>query len=167
MRTLLVFQLRAAESLRFPRPSTAWICAALALTCPAGIVIHEFGHYLAGIAVGHTCRRIVIGPLELARTAAGWKLRWIPLRRAGLVDFVPPDYHRYRLKRSLCVAGGPVGSLIAGVLFTELSLRASTPSLFWICSFCAQWALVGLLGIVPVRRGSVRSDGYLLWELMR
>jgi Peptidase family M50 len=167
VRTLLVFQLRTAQVLGFPRPSLAWICVVLALTCPAGIVIHELGHYLAGIAVGHRCRRIVLGPVEFAHGDGGWKVRCVPLRRAGLVDFVPPDYVRYRRKRALCVAAGPAASLLACTGFTWLSLHASTASLFWICSFCAQWSLVGALGLVPLRRGEARSDGYLLWELLR
>ena len=57
-------------------------------------------------------------------------------------------------------------SLVAGLAFLALSLSAPKAAYYWIWSFCAQWSLVGLLGLVPFRRGAARSDGSLLWELV-
>jgi hypothetical protein len=165
MRTVLNFQVQWGAALGFHRPSLAWSCLFLALTCPLGILIHEWGHYLAGTALKQCCRRFVVGPVELARDADRWAIRWIPLRHAGLVDLVPSTFAGFRRQRGICVLGGPLASLFTGLVFLALSFRARTSSLFWIWSFCAQWALVGLLGLVPIRRGAARSDGYLLWEL--
>ncbi|HUI55184.1 MAG TPA: site-2 protease family protein [Bryobacteraceae bacterium] len=154
-------------TLGFDRPSLARSCLLLALTCPIGVVIHEGGHYVAGSAVGQFCRRFVIGPVELARGSRRWTIRLVPVRNAGLVDFVPSTFARFRRSRAICAAGGPLASLCTGVVFVWLSSRAGTGSGFWMWSFCAQWALVGLLGLVPFRRGTTSSDGYLLWELIR
>ncbi len=167
IRRLFQFQVELGNGLGFDRPSLNWRILSLALTAPAGILIHEGGHYLAGITLGQYCRRFVVGPVELARRAGGWTVRWIPLRRAGLVDLVPSTFDGFRPRRAACVAGGPVASLAAGLAFTVLSLRAGTPNLYWIWSCCAQWSLVGVLGLLPVRRGPACSDGYLLWELVR
>ena len=164
---LLQFQIQLGNTHGFDRPSLAWSALFLALTAPAGIVIHECGHCLAGAALRQHCRRFVIGTVEWARGARGWTVRWIPIRRAGMVDLVPSTFAHFRLRRAICIAGGPMASLLAGLVFLDLSWGAHTPSLFWIWSFCAQWALVGLLGLAPIRRGAARSDGYLLWELIR
>jgi hypothetical protein len=167
IRMLLQFQIQSGNTLGFDRPSLAWSALFLAITGPAGIVIHEWGHYVAGAALGQCCRRFVVGPVEWARRGRGWTVRWIPIRQAGLVDLVPSTFGHFRLCRAICVAGGPLASLLAGLVFTGLSLRARTPSLFWIWCSCAQWALVGMMGLLPMRRGAARSDGYLLWELIR
>jgi hypothetical protein len=167
IRSLLQFQLQVGNRLGFDRPSLAWSLVFLALTAPCGILIHEGGHFLAGALLHMHCRRFVVGPIELARRARGWTLRWIPIRRAGLVDFVPSTFVQFRIRRAVCIAGGPLASLLAGLVFTALSLRVRTSPLFWICSDSAQWALVGFAGLLPIRRGAVRSDGNLLWELMR
>ena len=124
IRTLLQFQIRRGETLGFHRPSLAWSVVFLALTCPAGILIHEGGHYLTGIALGLRCRRFVVGPFELARRGRRWTVRWIPLRRAGLVDFAPGALRHFRLRRAICVAGGPVTSLVSGLVFLALSVGA-------------------------------------------
>jgi hypothetical protein len=167
IRRLLQFQIVLGNAQGFDRPSLAHGALLLALTGPFGILIHESGHYLAGVALGQCCRRIVIGPVELARRAGRWSLRWIAIQRAGLVDFVPSTFVHFRMRRAICVAGGPVASLLAGLVFVALSLHAATSSLFWIWSYSVQWSLVGLLGLLPVRRGDARSDGHLLWELIR
>ena len=166
IRRLLQFQIELGSTLGFARPSLAWSVLALTLTAPAGILIHESGHYLAGVSLGQYCRRFVVGPVELARRANGWNVRWIPIRRAGLVDLVPATFDRFRLHRAICVAGGPFASMLTGLLFTALSLRTRTPSLYWTWSYCAQWSLVGLLVLLPMRREAACSDGYLLWELI-
>jgi hypothetical protein len=166
IRRLLQFQIQWGNAQGFDR-TLACAASLLALTGPFGILIHESGHYLAGAALGQCCRRFVIGPVELARRAGAWTVRWIGIRRAGLVDFVPSTFVRFRRRRAICVAGGPVASLLAGLVFALLSFHAQTSSLFWIWSYSVQWSLVGLLGLLPMRRGDARSDGYLLWELIR
>jgi len=161
MRVLLLYQIRLAEVLGFGRPSLVRICACLMAVCPLGIIIHECGHWAAGAALGLRCRRFVAGPVEWRR-GGGWRLRW-PLRQAGGIDMGPST----RAQRALCVAGGPLASLTAGLVCLALARAASTSAWYWGWSFSALWALVGLVGIVPMRRGERRSDGLLLWDLLR
>jgi len=167
LRTLLQYQLVLGASLSFNRPPLGWNLALLAATAPLGIIIHEFGHWVAGTVLQQYCRRIVIGPLELARSGGRWAFRLVPIRHAGLVDFVPSTFNHFRLKRALCVASGPAASLLGGLAFTALALQANTSAEFWIASDCTQWSLIGFLGLMPFRRGDLRSDGSLLWDLIR
>ncbi len=167
LRTLLQYQLGWGASSGFGRLPLGWNLALLAATAPLGIVVHEFGHWVSGALLQQYCRRIVIGPLELARRGEKWTLRFVPIRHAGLVDFVPSSFARFRLKRALCVASGPAASLLGGLLFTALAFQARTATEFWIASDCTQWALIGFLGLMPFRRGDLRSDGSLLWDLIR
>lgn len=159
MRALLLYQVHLADGLGFRRPSLAWVCWCVALTCPLGVLVHECGHWAAGAAVGLRCRRFVLGPIEWA-AGAGWSVRrW---RQAGGVEMAEST----RGRRAVCIAGGPMASLTAGLAFVALSQHAGSATWFWGWSLCAQWAFVGLLGVVPIRRGSRRSDGLLLWELL-
>jgi len=168
---LLRFEMVSADRMGLTRPSLDWSVLALALTGIAGILIHEAGHYFAGLSAGQFCRRVVIGPLEWARREGKWRARWIPLRRAGLVDMVPSTFHQFRLRRAICVAGGPAASMLTGMAFLVLSLQASSLAnsapIYWIGAYSALWSLSGLLGLLPMRRGDARSDGYLLWQLLR
>jgi hypothetical protein len=165
----LVFQaqVEAGASLCFERPPMLGSFEVLALTFPLVTMIHELGHYAAGVATRQCCRRFVIGPVELARGERRWTIRLVRIRHAGLVDLVPSTYAGFRLQRAICAAGGPLASLLAGLFFTILSLHAETATLFWIWSLGAQWAVVGVLNLVPLRFATARSDGSKLWEAIR
>jgi hypothetical protein len=167
LRTLLQYQLTWGASLGFGRLPLGLNLALLAATAPLGIVLHEFGHWVSGVLLQQYCRRIVIGPVELVRRGGRWALRFVPIRHAGLVDFVPSTFAHFRLKRALCIASGPAASLLGGLVFTALAFQANTSTKFWIASDCTQWALIGFLGVMPFRRGDLRSDGSLLWDLIR
>ena len=82
VRALLEFQLGLADSRGFIHPTLIWSCLLLLIAGPFGILLHELGHFLAGIGAGQYCRAIVVGPLQFARSGHGWRMRWIPLRSA-------------------------------------------------------------------------------------
>ena len=159
--------MQLAWSLGYGRLSLLSSFAILLLTFPFGTLVHEMGHYLAGRACRQACLRFAIGPLELARAGGRWTLRWIPLSHAGAVGLAPSTFHRFRLQRALCSAGGPAASAVVGVGFLLLSLHASSRVLYWTWAFALQWALVGVMALVPVNVLGVRSDGLNLWEAIR
>ncbi|MGA2133434.1 MAG: site-2 protease family protein [Bryobacteraceae bacterium] len=167
IRAVFHAQYGLAESLGFGIPSVGWRCAYLALTCPVGLLIHELGHFLAGAAAAQHCLSFGIGPVALSRNVQGWTIRFIPLRHAAVVNLVPSTFAHFRLQRAFCAAGGPVASLLTGMAFGGLAMHAHSASLFWFWSFSVQWAVVGLMGLVPFRAGTARSDGFLLWEVIR
>ena len=157
-------QLYLGTSLGFDGPSMAGRVALLALTFPLGVLIHEAGHCVAGLALGQRCRRFVIGPLEVAD---GWKIRLIPIRRAGMVDLVPSTFEGFRWQRAVIAVAGPFASLLGAIVFTSLAMICRTPFFYWFWTFCVQWALASLGELIPFRWGAARSDGYLLWEVAR
>jgi hypothetical protein len=162
------FQVEWGQALGFERPSLGWHTAMLAVTFLPVMLIHEAGHYVAGTAFHQYCRRLVIGPVEFARATGGWATRLVGLRyAAGLVDLVPSTFDGFRLQRAVCASGGPMASLLSGLLFTCLSLQAATPTSFWIWSLSAQWAMVGLINILPIRLTNADSDGYKVWVTIR
>ena len=114
---LLQFQIQLGNTHGFDRPSLAWSALFLALTAPAGIVIHECGHCLAGAALRQHCRRFVIGPVEWARGARGWTVRWIPIRRAGMVDLVPSTFAQFSAAPGDLHCRGPYGLAACGFGF--------------------------------------------------
>ena len=167
LRTVFQLQIQLAWSLGYGRPSLLSSFAILLLTFPFGTLVHEMGHYLAGRACRQSCLRFAIGPLELAPPAGRWTLRWIPLSHAGAVALVPSTFRRFGLQRALCSAGGPAASALAGLGFLLLSLHAPSRLLYWTWAFALQWALVGVIALVPVNILGVRSDGFNLWEAIR
>jgi hypothetical protein len=168
LRAVLNLQIAWAGLHGFARPSVLWSCLGLSLTLVPGMLIHEGGHWLAGIAVGQCCRRFVLGPIEIARSRGTWRIRFVGMHwRAGLVDFVPSNYAGFRRQRAIIAAAGPIASLVSGLLFVGFSRSAETALQFWLWSFCVQWAVVGFAQIIPTRLGTARSDGSLLWEVLR
>jgi hypothetical protein len=139
----------------------------LAITCPIEFAVHECGHLFAGMLFGQTCRRFVIGPVELGRTCGRWKMRLTPMRHAAVVDLVPATFEGFRLQRAICAAGGPLLSAAGGAALTWWSLSAHSALQFWVASFAVQWALAGALQVAPIRVGSAYSDGYLLLQAVR
>jgi hypothetical protein len=85
----------------------------IALFC--GILIHETGHLVAGLAVGFEFRRILVGPLMLTRELRGYRLRFVPNRllAGGYVFMVPRQPVNLRRRFAIFGAGGPLATALA------------------------------------------------------
>jgi hypothetical protein len=129
--------------------------------------IHQAGHWLAGAAQGFRCLRFLVGPVELAPGEKGWRVRLVPFRQAGVVHQVPSSFANFRLQKGTCLAAGPCLSLIAGLLFTSLALRAVSATFFWLWIVNAQMCLLGVLDLAPLSFGGVESDGGQLWKILQ
>jgi hypothetical protein len=148
----------------FQQPSWDWIVVFLLLTFPLAILLHEGGHFAAGMALGWRFQSIVLGPIELARVARRLKLRLVTVRAYGSVSFAPSTFSQFKIQRSLFAIAGPVVSLASGLLFLELSFQTPSAWYFWIYSFSAQWALLGVMQVLPMRVGRMTSDGLKVLE---
>ncbi|MCU0649762.1 MAG: M50 family metallopeptidase, partial [Gemmatimonadaceae bacterium] len=164
--------------------STSQSALLLMVSCMAligTIVVHELGHLLGGRLVGFRAFLLIVGPLRLERSASGWRFamnRSIALA-GGLAGTAPTDTHRVRQRMAVVIAGGPLSSLITGVLALAwcLSLRPSefdiaTP--FGRVLFAASLAAygfgsvgIGLLTLIPGRTAGFRTDGAQLLTFLR
>ena len=136
------------------------------VTIPLSNLFHESGHFLAGCALGQRCRRFVVGPLELTRTANGWKGRFQDKWSIGSVRLQPSSFVRFRLQMGITLIAGPLGSILAGVTFAWLAQQVDDPLMRWFWNFSAAWAgTMALRSLYPFRHGTQMSDGYQLLEI--
>lgn len=160
-------QLGTGEALGFQYPSWQSRLLLIALAFPCAALLHEAGHFLAGIALGQRCLRFAIGPLELTRSGNRWGVHLNFRRFYGLVKLVPSTFAQFRCQRAVVAAGGPFASLIGGVSLLAVADCSRAGVLFWYWTFCAQLSLPGLAELVPFRFGRHRSDGWVLREAIQ
>ncbi|HXO20992.1 MAG TPA: site-2 protease family protein [Thermoanaerobaculia bacterium] len=76
------------------------------------VAVHELGHFIAGRLVGLAFQRVVIGPMEIVRTARGWRPRlcrqWFSAF-GGLVVTAATPVPTAR-QSIVLAAGGPAGT---------------------------------------------------------
>ncbi|MBL9205474.1 MAG: hypothetical protein JNN01_10345 [Opitutaceae bacterium] len=172
----------------FPRPagvSASNVIAGLA-TLPLafflGIVLHEGGHLLVGKLLGGRFALVIVGPLRLMRTPAG--LRLARNRRfallGGLALVLPASTHHLRRFMVGLIAGGPLASLVFGLLLAGaavLGWPGSDPDEVVGTFDLVLRMLVGSTGLfslafcvassIPTRAGGFASDGARLLALAR
>ena len=70
---------------------TPFVFAAFCVALFCGILLHELGHLVAGLAVGFEFRRILVGPVMFTRESRGYRLRFVTNRlfAGGYVFMVP------------------------------------------------------------------------------
>ena len=145
------------------------------------IVVHELGHLLGGALVGFRAFLLIVGPLRLERSATGWRFamnRSIALA-GGLAGTAPTDAHRVRQRMAVVFAGGPIASVITGVMALAwcVALRPSefdmaTPfGRVLLAAALAAYAFgscgIGLVTLVPGRTSGFRTDGAQLLTFLR
>mgnify|MGYP001381381839 CR=1 FL=1 len=154
----------------------------VALVALAGtIVIHELGHLLGGRLVGFRAFLLIVGPLRLERSTTGWRFamnRSIALA-GGLAGTAPTDTHRVRQRTAVVIAGGPIASLVTGVLalawcgaLRPFDFDIATPYarilLAVVLAAYGMGALgIGLITLVPGRSAGFRTDGAQLLTFLR
>jgi hypothetical protein len=148
------------------RPPVYWRLALVVLGMPLSVLIHEGGHWIAGLALRQRCRRFLVWPVELWREAGRWRFR-VGVHRAGLVDLVPSTFAGFRGQRAIILLAGPLASAAGAALLTKASLGIADPVPFWFCSSAVLWLVIGAANLLPFRIGNVWSDGALLWHVVR
>jgi hypothetical protein len=95
-----------------------------ALAIPFGIVltgflstvVHELGHLLAGWSVGLRFDGITMGPFAMRRSRTGVSVRLTRFWWRGLTYRSFPEVSRLRQRLIVLGAGGPLASLVCGVI---------------------------------------------------
>lgn len=135
--------------------------------------IHEAGHAVAGMLVRMKLIGIVVGPFHWTHLHGRSRLIF---RRAGLVAFggqtmvAPTTMENFRNRKAFQIAGGPIASLLAGLLAVAAIFLA--PGHPWagewpaLAVFADITILVGLLNLVPFGNKSMYSDGAKLYQIL-
>lgn len=131
------------------------------------ITIHELGHVLLGLYVGHRFLYFTSGPLTLEKSAN--KIRLVPntswIAFGGTSMMLPSSFEKEKMiqKEILYAFGGPAFSLLAAVVSYILYL--STDYSFF--SFFAVMNLgLFLITIFPTAAGN-DSDGHIIQKLWK
>jgi hypothetical protein len=147
------------------------ILAAEALVLWAVISTHEGGHLLAATLVGFRGLLYVSGPLHVYRDDTGWRLR---LNRnfalyGGIVSALPLTMDRLRQRLLMMVAGGPVASLLSGVIAWTLLASTAPASLSraLLGSYAFVSLAIGVITLIPARSIGYLTDGGQLVRLIR
>jgi hypothetical protein len=133
------------------------------------VAVHEVGHLLAGRIVGMRPGAIVIGGIAVFKSGRRWLIRFDYRRlfSGGLAKVLPQKGDFRPAAFGWMIAGGPFASLLFTAVcgLVEFSYGRGVwgwiDTLFWIT------LLTTLAPLIPVSRGTNKSDGARLWILIR
>ena len=139
-----------------------------------GIVVHELGHVLGGVAARFRFHLYVAGPLRIERDEATGRLNVgfnrVASLAGGIVAMLPTDTHDLRRRFAMVVAGGPLASFALALgAWAPLALGASLPPLLDVVLgiTALMSAGLGVVTIIPMTSGGFASDGGRLLRLVR
>jgi hypothetical protein len=145
------------------------------------LLVHEVGHLLGGRLVGFRAFLLIVGPMRLERSGAGWQMYLNKQLSAygGLAGSVATDARDLRRRTAVMVAGGPVASIVfalsAWLVLSELGLRSldansSLPHIlgfFTLHLLAGASAAIGIATLIPMYTSGFLSDGARLLRLWR
>ena len=165
--------------------SASSIVATIAFVIFAGILalaVHEFGHAIGGRLHGMRLGMLIVGPLHIQRESDG-RLRWRLNRRlslaGGVVSSVPGSTEGLRRAMLSFAAGGPVTSIVVGVLvfaiyaLTDLGdtgaaqgpLRDALAAGVFFLGIVSVG--IGFGTLLPINQGAFVNDGKRILRLLR
>jgi len=159
---------------RFGNPiagSSSWLLwiAELAVV----VALHELGHIVAGLASGMRLGGVLFGPLHFYQFDGKWKFRFqggLFSAAAGAVKMIPRTAYRRRGAQICFIAGGPVASLLSGLVFVycATTIPNGQSEILWdFCSWTGIFSLsVFVLNIIPVRSQAYYSDGAKIYQAL-
>ena len=126
----------------------------LVLSVFFAIFVHELGYVLAGLSQGFTLYLFIVGPLRVSRQAGKLKLGLnSSLNLAGgFAACLPADNHDLARRMAIMTAGGPLASVLTGLLF---SLIGGT---YFFLAAITSFAL-GVATLLLWKSGQFNSDG--------
>lgn len=134
-------------------------------------LFHELGHLGAGWLSGKILRVFQVGPFRWAVRNGKWRFEF-QLRNfyGGGVAMVAPDLRNMRRRAALLLIGGPVASLVVGLIFTVVTLTAAGHAWrpYWSpLSTLATLSIAGfVVNLIPVKPESQYSDGAQLYQIV-
>ena len=147
------------------------MAAALVVSFPLLVGVHELGHLLGGMAAGFRPLLFMVGPLRVEREGERFRAR-LSLKGAmfgGLAACVPTDTHDLRRRTLWLIAGGPLASFVAGVLLLGLRPLLDAPPVADVLLLAtgAISLLIWMASIIPSTAGGFYSDGGRMIRLVR
>jgi len=139
-----------------------WVAGILAY-----LIAHEAGHRIAGAALGWRCVRFGFGPVEFFREGVSWRTQRVKTLWGAFVRQMPPSFAHYRQEKAVTILGGPMSSLVFGLVFAAIALTSANPVVFALFGKLGLCALVGVLELIPRKHGRIGSDGYRLRQVFR
>jgi len=159
--------------------------ATIALVVVAGflaLAVHEVGHAIGGRLRGMRLGMLIVGPVHIQREPDG-RLNWRLNRRlslaGGVVSSVPGSTRGLRRTMLSFVAGGPVTSIVVGVLVFMIYVLADigdtwaaqgplhdavAAGVFFLGSVSVG---LGLVTLLPINQGAFVNDGKRILKLLR
>ena len=162
--------------------STAATIAFVVVAAFLALAVHEIGHAIGGRLHGMRLGMLIVGPVHIQREPDG-RLTWRFNRRlslaSGVVSSVPGSTQGLRRAMLSFAAGGPVTSIVVGVLvlatyaLTDLRDTAAAQGplqdalaagvfLLGVVSFG-----IGLVTLLPFNQGVFVNDGKRILKLLR
>jgi hypothetical protein len=150
-----------ARALR--NPAEDYILPLFFLAFALTLVVHEFGHLLAGWIVGFRFNSIAIGPFTVRREYGRLKVQ---VRRAlpagGFAGMQVNRVRRLRRRLLVFIAGGPIANLLSAALVASFFAYEPWPTsslsvageIFWKIS-----VMIGVANFFPFRLGVLYPDG--------
>jgi len=115
---------------------------------PSKLLLHEFGHVVAGWLAGFRISGFCWGPLCCTRLAGGWRFQWMPDLGyfRGFVAAQPQSADGLRLRLMLFTAGGALMEVLSGCLALTLFLDSRALGIERYGMALGLWAAVTLCG---------------------
>ena len=142
-------------------PGVLFLAALAALL--AATAIHEAGHLVAGLQAGFRFSSLGIGPLQIDRP---FRVSFSRGRGAGAMAWTrmfPDDSDRLAQRTLMMATGGPVASLLTGIVVLLLPVPKGL-FLFWLCALSL---LVGVTNLIPFRSRALLTDGWRILTLLQ
>jgi hypothetical protein len=148
-----------------------WVELAAAIF--TSVLLHELGHFLAGLSVDMTPQAFMVGPAGGQMRGGRWKFALNPagLLGGGQVAMVPLHLRELRGRFAYVGLAGPVFSLIAGMVALIGALAA--PGSAW----AGAWRFLALTGtmclldfvfnLIPMRPEGAYSDGARILQMVQ
>jgi hypothetical protein len=134
----------------------------------AGIVLHEAGHFLAGVLLDFEFIGASLGPIRAAYFHGRWTFQLSGSLFSGSISAIPRNDHAWRKRMLLVVAAGPAATLLSGVA-SGLLLFNGTPGDWMRCFLLSLTQLsffLFFLGLIPNgNKAQVRNDARLFSSL--
>ena len=161
------------------------IVAILAFMVVAGflaLAVHELGHAIGGRLRGMRLGMLIVGPVHIQREPDGrlsWRLNRKLSLAGGVVSNVPGNTRGLRRAMLSFAAGGPVTSIVVGVLvfaiyvLTDLggTVAAQGPLQDALAGGVFFLGLVsvgiGFVTLLPINQGAFVNDGKRILKLLR
>ncbi len=151
------------------------------------VAVHEAGHWLMSRRFGFRTITVSIGPFRFRPTRAGWT--WESTERltlgGALVCLPGDDGAQLRQRWAAIVAAGPIASIVVGgAMLAAMHLSGygfASPSMLHfggtsalaafvlavLGTFAMLSVILGVVSLVPLRTGTLSSDGLQILRLAR